>query len=115
MLREADRRGIDVEDPKSDLCLEAFEESVGMNNSYDVDEPRSERDALQQELEKDADAIARILNSPHTPEEIRDNLANRFLEFTEAENFTPEVTEAKYLAAMMSDKKQDKDAPEKTL
>jgi hypothetical protein len=75
MLAEAERMGLDAEAPDSTPALEAFAESMGLNESRERYTPKpSERDLLLAELEKEAAALALLLNSKHLPSGIRTTL-----------------------------------------
>ncbi len=103
MLRKAERMGIDVENPESSLCIDALHESTTLNESQAEYEPPSVAEGLVNELEADAEAIARIINSPRTPERIKGALSNALLEVTDGFNFAPDVIRAQYSLAVLND------------
>ncbi len=103
MLREADRRGIDIESPGSGLCLDALRESLAMRDERGERTPEpSEAQMLQREAQLDAEAIARIIDSPRVPDSIKEKLIDRFFEFTDDHSLAPEVIRAKFLLAVAS-------------
>ncbi len=103
MLRKAEQMGIDVESPDSSLCIDALHESLTLNESQAEYEPPSDRERLINELEADAEAIARIINSPRTPERIKGALSDALLEVTDAFNLAPDVIRAQYSLAVLND------------
>jgi hypothetical protein len=103
MLRKAERMGIDVENPESSLCIDALHESTTLNESQAEYEPPSVAERLVSELEADAEAIARIINSPRTPERIKGALSDALLEVTDGFNFAPDVIRAQYSLAVLND------------
>jgi len=102
MLRKAERMGIDVEGPESPLCIDALNESLTLNESQTEYEPPSDRERLISELEADAEALARIINSPRTPERIKGLLSDALLEVTDGFNFAPDVIRKQYTLALLA-------------
>jgi hypothetical protein len=109
VLRAADQQGIDWQDHNSPFVIEAlgYKHKTRLDALWEERQQTREPEAtstprnLQPELEKDAEALARLLNSPYVPEEIKDDLANRFLEFTDDFNLAPEVIKAQYPLAVL--------------
>lgn len=109
MLKAADEMGIDVEAPSSLVCVEALQECLAMHKGDTVPDFIAERDKLQAELEKDAAAIAQLLNSPHTPTEIRNTLSEQVLGFTDFVGETEEVLLVQYPLAVTRTREREKD------
>lgn len=102
-LQAADTDGVDVEDPHSGLCLEAFGECVSVNEPRDrYEREPTAREALTAELEKDAAAVARLINSPHVPSSIKNGLADAALTFMDSANEQPEVIKAQWTLAVLA-------------
>lgn len=112
MLREAERMGIDVENPESSLCIDALHESLTLNESQAEYETPSDRQRLISEIEADAEAISRILHSPHTPEHICNKLADALIEMTDGHQLAPDVIRAQYRLARLADIDSPKNAEE---
>ncbi len=100
MLKKAADMGIDVE--SIDTRFMARIAATWSNQLQDYDElPRSEPNGLLADLQVDAAAISRILNSATVPEEIKHHLAVRVHELMDSQSEAPEVIKAQYPLAMI--------------
>lgn len=64
------------------------------------DEP-TEREILMREIEGDAEAIARIVNSPRVPDEVKQQFSQNVLTFTDDYNEAPEVIREQWTIAAL--------------
>ncbi len=67
-------------------------------------------DQAQREVEADADAIARIVNSPRVPKSIKDALHARVLELTDDVDSAPEVLRVQWPLALRRAAEREKEA-----
>jgi hypothetical protein len=109
LLQAAEQQGIDWQDHNSPFVTETLssKHKTRLDALWEERQQTREPEAtsaphnLQVELAQDGEALARLLNSPHLPEQIKDDLANRFLEFTDGFNLAPEVIKAQYPLAIL--------------
>jgi hypothetical protein len=100
MLKSAADMGVDVESIDTRFMSRIAE--TWSNQLQDYDElPRSEPSGLLADLQVDAAAISRILNSATVPEEIKHHLAVRVHEYMDSQSEAPEVIKAQYPLAMI--------------
>lgn len=101
MLQKAEAVGLDAESAGSSITLDALHETVGVEETRRaISGPRSERDTLREELEADAAALARLLNSPYFPADIKHQLGSAVLELTDGFNEHAEVIKTQWPLAM---------------
>ena len=106
MLQRADEMGIDAGCSHSDFVeavAAAWHNNIAISRQH-VEEtsfPVDEGEALRREVEWDAAAIARILNSPHVPPHLKANFSEQVLEYTNELNEAPEVIKVQYPLAVM--------------
>jgi hypothetical protein len=103
MLQEAARLGIDVEQAGAKLCMDALHETITVQTSGDGLRPPTAAELLRREIEKDAEAIAQIINSPHVPEAIKHALSERVLEYMDSFNEHADVLRAQLPLAVLRD------------
>jgi hypothetical protein len=106
MLKAADEMELKPMSQGSPVFLDAI---ASLHGRREVD--RSERleeilntpeRQLRRELEKDAEAIARIINSPHVPDSIKNAVSEFTLEITDSVNEHPAVIRVQYPLAILS-------------
>ncbi len=111
MLEAADNMGIDVDATCSDFMSEvAGSWSSGIERKvdrYGDNEPLTERQELMRELEKDAEAISRIMNSPHIPAEIHNALCDPLGNLAAPLHRNPDVLRVQYPLAMLKYMKEE--------
>ncbi len=114
MLEAADDMGIDVDATCSDFMSEvAGSWSSGIERKVDPygdNEPLTERQELMRELEKDAEALARIMNSPHIPVEIQNALGDPLGDLAAPLHKNPDVLRVQYPLAMLKYMKEEAEA-----
>ncbi len=100
MLKKAAAMGVDVENMRTDFMTdvvgtwESFNTPRG-GHDEETDQP-SGRGVLQSELEKDAIALARILNSPYVPFRVKAALSDEIAEHTARFTHHPAVLKVAY-------------------
>jgi len=109
MLQEADRLGIDFFAARSEIFDNA---AINLHQRAEsrMDVPtRSESDQLFIELEADADALSRILNSPRVPVAIKNDLADRVCELDIHPIHNPASFRVAYPLAVLESIKKEKE------
>jgi hypothetical protein len=102
MLREADERGIDVEALDTGFMSDVVSGYKTSVDGYrEPNEPRSDFHSEQAVLERDAHALAHILNSPRIPVEVRNNLAEAIQGYISDLNDDAEYIQAAWPLAML--------------
>jgi len=101
MLSEAHRQGIDFFSERSEIFDNAVI-NLHQRTQSKMDAPtRSESDQLFIELEADAAAVSRILNSPRVPDVIKNDLADRVCELVQHPISDPAVMRVAYPLAVL--------------
>jgi hypothetical protein len=101
-LEDIDRGdGIDILSCTHPAYIAALHESLSCNAPEDdISRPRPTRDDLYTELERDAEALSRLIHSPHTPKEFRQRLLEMMDEVRLADD-SPEVIRVAYPLAVL--------------
>lgn len=108
MLKKAADMGIDAAATCSDFMfdtVDAWRDSVLHKTDYYGDDKEhtrkpTEDEILQAELEKDAEAIARITHSPHIPTSFKNRFTEAVTEITNQASDAPEVIRAQWPLAI---------------
>ncbi len=107
MLKAADEQGIDFFAERSEIFSAA---AFNLRQRVEhPDTPPSKSERLQDELEADAAALSRILNSPRVPDSIQSALSDVVCEFLPHPVTDPAVMRIAYPLAVVSAIKTEKE------
>jgi hypothetical protein len=103
MLRAAANKGHDINDLSGSLYINALSESTTCNDTGGHIPPTITNIEIQRTvLERDAEALSRIMLSPHTPREIHTALGDALAEFLDLISpEQPDVLRARYPLAVL--------------
>jgi hypothetical protein len=109
MLREAARLGVDVEDKEGYFCMTAVRETYDYlkdcrEHAEEKSSEPSEKQALQHQLMRDAEAIDRLINSGRTPERLRRAMCDALDEIQTGTHDNVDVLRASYPLAVMRER-----------
>jgi len=109
MLQTAHAQGTDFFAERSEIfSAAAFNLRQQIENPYPPAETRDEYTRLYDELEADAAALSRILNSPRVPESIKGDLADTVIELVKHPVHDPAVLRVAYPLAVLDAMKKEK-------
>jgi hypothetical protein len=112
MLREADESGIDYLGSDSRFNVAILQTvAAEQRDRRELREETTEEEILYREIQRDAEAIARIIKSPRVPEEIKVDLSNRFFEEAGSFSLAPEVIREQWTLAALKFCAEEKDDP----
>jgi hypothetical protein len=101
MLREADAQGLDVLSRDGGFYLSALRDAAGcIESGIEHKREPTEREVLERELERDAAALARLLNSPHVPKQFKNDLGEIYMSFTTELSEAEDVVKAAWPVAV---------------
>lgn len=103
MLKRAAQLGVAVDDLEHGIALNALRESVSVEETGRAlkdDDAITACYILTDEIEQDAAAIARIVNSPRIPDSIKVPFHSSVLEITDAVDSAPEVMRVQWPLAL---------------
>jgi hypothetical protein len=102
MLARADEEGLDVFGLNG-FYVSALRESIGcIETGEQISREPTAREILTAELQRDANALAQLLNSRHIPPAVLDVLSESVLTFMDSHNTQPEVLRAQWPLAVLA-------------
>jgi hypothetical protein len=101
MLAEADAQGLDVFSVSGGVFASALRESLDCSETGEaIKREPTEREVLERELRREADAFSVLIHSKHLPEDVRINIAEAYDYITDGYKDEPDAVRVAYVAAV---------------